>query len=125
VAPQKEQCGPTPPPFHLELTFDQARAEGSGEQCPDLASHHLTLEGATLSDAHLENAYLIGADLEKAALGGAYLHGAKLDLADLTGAGPIGTHLEGVDLSKVLGLTVEQLETARLDRATKLPDGMV
>jgi uncharacterized protein YjbI with pentapeptide repeats len=88
-------------------------------------SHHLTLEGATLSDAHLENAYLIGADLEKAALGGAYLHGAKLDLADLTGAGPIGTHLEGVDLSKVLGLTVEQLETARLDRATKLPDGMV
>jgi hypothetical protein len=36
VAPQKEHRGPTPPPFHPELTFDQAKADGSMEQCPDL-----------------------------------------------------------------------------------------
>jgi uncharacterized protein YjbI with pentapeptide repeats len=66
--------------------------------------------GPVLHKADLSGADLGGADLRKA-----NLHGANLDGADLGGA----------DLGKVGDLTQEQLESARGDEATRLPEGLV
>jgi len=52
--------------------------------------------------------------LKFADLSGATLAGAKLKLTDLS----------GVDLSKAIGLTQEQIESAVGDQGTKLPLGL-
>jgi hypothetical protein len=80
----------------------------------------------------LRNADVMGADLRRrrlrnASLRGAYLIGADLrglDLgsADLLGADLRGADLRGADLSGCLFLTQPQVEAARGDRSTKLPD---
>lgn len=69
------------------------------------------LRGAVLDDASLRGAYLIGADLRSASLRRADLIGADLRDADLSGA----------DLGSALFLTQAQVNAARGDRSTALP----
>jgi hypothetical protein len=80
---------------------------------------HALLENASLIGAVLCHAYLDNADLRGAHLQGADLRGAHLQGADLSGA-----ELDGADLSKTVGLTQAQLDIARGDTRTRLPDGL-
>jgi hypothetical protein len=87
------------------------------------------LPGAVLFAANLSGASLILADLSGAILEGADLSGARLDEADLSGAHLEGTDLsgavlDGVDLRKANGLTQAQLDTARGNASTQLPDAL-
>jgi hypothetical protein len=54
----------------------------------------------------------------------AWFAGAKLDGANFAGAHLIGAQLQGADLSKVVGLTRNQLVLACGDALTKLPRGI-
>jgi hypothetical protein len=82
----------------------------------------------------LRNADLMGRDLRRTRLGGASLRGAYLigadlrgvDLgtADLLGADLRATDLRGADLSRCLFLTQPQLEAARGDERTAIPDAV-
>jgi Pentapeptide repeats (8 copies) len=97
------------------------------------------LSGAVLSEANLSSAGLRGADLPRAVLRGANLSGARLveanlssawleeaNLSDtvLSGADLSDARLNGADLSKTLELTQAQLDAARGDATTRLPDGL-
>jgi uncharacterized protein YjbI with pentapeptide repeats len=77
------------------------------------------LSGAVLMETHLPGAVLFEANLSGASLILADLSGAVLEGADLSGA-----VLDGVDLRKADGLTQAQLDTARGDASTRLPDGL-
>ncbi|WP_369135244.1 pentapeptide repeat-containing protein [Modestobacter sp. I12A-02662] len=70
------------------------------------------LRGASLRGASLRGAYLMGADLRD----------ADLRQADLLGTDLRGADLRGADLDGALFLTQPQLEAARGDAATRLPD---
>ena len=79
--------------------------------------------------ADLMGARLRGSDLRKADLRGAYLIAADLRQADLRQADLIGVDLRdadlrGADLTGALFLTQSQVNAARGDEATKLPDGV-
>jgi uncharacterized protein YjbI with pentapeptide repeats len=92
------------PGAHIDLIgTDLRRVVLQGEQ-----AH---LEGALLSDAHLESAQLKRAHLERAQLVGAYLGGAQLERARLQRARLAGAHLEGAQL------TGAHFEGAQLDGA--------
>jgi uncharacterized protein YjbI with pentapeptide repeats len=77
---------------------------------------------ASLLGARLRRADLRGASLFAACLVGADLRGADLRGADLRGADLRGADLAGADLRGALFLTQSQLESARGDRATRLPE---
>jgi uncharacterized protein YjbI with pentapeptide repeats len=79
---------------------------------------------ADLAGADLRRADLRGASLRGALLLGADLRGADLRLADLIGADLRGADLAGADLRDSLFLTRSQLDAARGDGATRLPDGL-
>ncbi|MEU8346043.1 Uncharacterized protein YjbI, contains pentapeptide repeats [Actinomadura meyerae] len=72
------------------------------------------LRGADLRAANLRGAYLIGADLR----------GADLRSADVIGADLRDADLRGADLTGCLFLTRAQLDAARGDAATRLPDAV-
>jgi hypothetical protein len=78
----------------------------------DLAGHDLRAAG--LADADLRGALLLAADLRDAVLARTDLLGADLRDADLSGA----------DLSTSLFLTQPQLNSARGNPGTRLPDGL-
>lgn len=71
------------------------------------------LTGIDLSGAQLTDARLIGAFLERAGLQGADLSGAKLMSADVTGADFRGANLNAVDLRGAVGLTLDQINSAK------------
>jgi Pentapeptide repeats (8 copies) len=71
------------------------------------------LTGIDLNGAQLSDARLIGAFLERANLQGADLSGAKLMSADVTGADFSGANLNAVDLRGAVGLTPDQINSAR------------
>lgn len=73
------------------------------------------LRGEDLRGANLRGAYLIAADLRD----------ADLRSADLIGADLRDTDLRGADLRGSLFLTQPQLNAARGDRATKIPEALV
>ncbi|MFI8825437.1 pentapeptide repeat-containing protein [Streptomyces sp. NPDC053431] len=79
--------------------------------------------GADLLGARLRGAKLRGADLRGALLIAADLSGADLSLADLIGADLRDADLSGADLTGALFLTQPQLNAARGDAATRLPEG--
>ncbi|WP_327378031.1 pentapeptide repeat-containing protein [Streptomyces sp. NBC_01216] len=79
---------------------------------------------ADLMGARLRGAKLRGADLRGALLIAADLSGADLSLADLIGADLRDADLSGADLTGALFLTQPQLNAARGDRATRLPQGL-
>ena len=72
------------------------------------------LRGADLRGATLRGTYLIGADLRD----------ADLRAADLVGADLRGADLRGADLSGALFVTQAQLESARGDTRTRLPEAL-
>jgi hypothetical protein len=72
------------------------------------------LRGADLANANLRGAYLIGADLRE----------ADLRQADLIGADLRDTDLRGADLRGALFLTQSQVNAARGDHSTRLPDAV-
>jgi hypothetical protein len=72
------------------------------------------LRGADLRGANLRGSYLIGADLAD----------ADLRVADLTGADLRGADLRGADLTGALFVTQAQLESARGDGTTRLPEAL-
>jgi uncharacterized protein YjbI with pentapeptide repeats len=72
------------------------------------------LKGADLRGASLRGAYLIGADLR----------GADLRLADLIGADLRDADLGGADLTGSIFLIQSQLDAAKGDAATKVPDAL-
>ncbi|WP_091604795.1 pentapeptide repeat-containing protein [Micromonospora mirobrigensis] len=78
--------------------------------------------GAPLIGADLRRVDLVGANLRGAYLIGADLRGADLGWADLTGADLRGADLRGADLSRALFLHQSQLDAARGDATTGLPD---
>ena len=97
---------------------------------PDLSRADLIwahLRGAILSRANLSRAHLNMADLReaklyKAHLSGADLNGADLREADLGGANLLGADLRGANLEEVENLTQQQLDEAKTDEKTILPD---
>ena len=87
------------------------------------------LENADLSKAELGRAVfaeanLKGADLSYSNVARANFSEAQLKNVDLTRAYTYLTRIEGVDLSKTIGLTQEQLELACGDLHTQLPNGL-
>jgi uncharacterized protein YjbI with pentapeptide repeats len=70
----------------------------------------------------LGQAQLIETDLTEANLHGANLRGANLTDANLENALLTDTFLKGVDLSTQSNLTVEQIESADIDKTTLLPE---
>ncbi|MEU8619466.1 pentapeptide repeat-containing protein [Streptomyces sp. NPDC048623] len=79
--------------------------------------------GADLVGKRLRGARLRGADLRGALLIAADLTGADLSLTDLIGADLRDADLSGADLTGALFLTQPQLNAARGDAATRLPEG--
>jgi uncharacterized protein YjbI with pentapeptide repeats len=80
--------------------------------------------GADLMGAGLRSADLRGVSLRGACLIAADLTGADLRLADLIGADLRGADLSGADLTGCIFLTQPQVNAARGDAATRLPDGL-
>lgn len=96
----------------LGRTSERARAIGApGKE----------LRGADLVGTDLRRADLRRADLRGAVLLGAQLAGADLRGADLLGTDLRGAQLAGADLREALFLTQPQLDGARGDATTKLP----
>ena len=116
------------------LRIDNARLRGAHLRLADL--HGAVFAGAELREAHLEGADLQdaylggeadlrGAHLKEASLRGAIFTGEDHSGADLRGADLRGADLRGADLRGVRNLTQEQLESARGDEETRLPEGLV
>jgi uncharacterized protein YjbI with pentapeptide repeats len=107
----------------LGATLSKANLRGSNLSGADLTHVELTnaqlngakLSSATLNEAILDNVNLISADLRDAELNGASLNGAKLNNAKLNNAKLFDTDLRGA-----VGLTVAQLQSAKLCH-TQLP----
>jgi uncharacterized protein YjbI with pentapeptide repeats len=113
---------------HLgSATLDDAHLEGA-----DLIGAHLEgaslrrahLEGASLREAHLEGANLFDANLKGASLARAHLEGAMLSQAHLEETYFGDAHLEGTFLAAAIGLTREQILSARVDQHTTLPSDL-
>lgn len=99
---------------------DLERASLRGADLRDADLEDANLHGADLAGADLRGAELCWADLQGADLSGADLRGADLDEADLRGA-----ELFGADLSTTKGLAQAQLDAAKGDATTKLPEPLV
>lgn len=82
------------------------------------------LNEADLERAQLNGADLTGANLSGANLSGAALRGAVLNAANFSGATLDGAELFGVDLRSVRNLTRQQIQNAKTDHTTQLPDGL-
>ncbi len=117
----------------LTVLRRRSRYLGNGEAEP-LDLHRTNLRGANLRGAHLEGAglwstNLMSANLREAHLEGANLAGSSFLIANLyrnhlAGANLSGTYIRGMDLSKALGLTQEQIDQANGDQGTHLPQGL-
>ena len=131
--------------IHCDLT--NAKMTGGFFQLANFVTADLSganFDGANLAGAQLDNAKavnasfvytnfsgtrLTGADMRGANFAHAWLNwtwfaGAKLDGANFADARMPGTQLYNADLSKVVGLTQAQLETACGDATTVLPPGL-
>lgn len=106
----------------------RSRYYGNGEDEPlDLAA--VDLQAVNFQGAHLEQAMLIGTDLSLTCLTEAHLQEASLMQANLKGANLEGANLEGAflhgaDLRDTRGLTQENIEQAKGDSRTRLPEGL-
>ena len=104
----------TPPDLSHAILF--------GENLSKADFRMAKLGGAKLRGANLSGANLRGADLIEADLIGVDLTGAKLREANLHGAFLVAVKLDGADLSTAKGLTQPQINEARGDKETKLPE---
>lgn len=83
------------------------------------------LINASLAGASLVDASLAGAILFRASLHGADLRGASLDGANLYGASLDRANLGGARLSAAMFVTQAQIDSARGDSATELPEDII
>jgi hypothetical protein len=97
-----------------------AHLEGADLEGANLKAH---LKGAYLDEAYLDEVDLRAADLYEAHLNGADLTNAHLEAAHLEGAYLVGADLSGADLSGAYGVSQSQLDKARGDLYTRLPEG--
>jgi uncharacterized protein YjbI with pentapeptide repeats len=112
--------------------LNRAHLTGAGLNEADLSGAQLNradLSGAELGATKLPGAQLVGAklsgaQLDNADLSGAQLVGADLSGAELGGADLSGAQLGGAKLEGALGLTQEELDSARGHATTRLPDGV-
>lgn len=95
-----------------------ARRGRASPALPDLARPGVDLAGARLAGADLR-----GAELRGAVLIGADLRGADLRWCDVLGADLRGAELSGATLEQAIYLTQMQVNGARGDAATRLPEG--
>jgi uncharacterized protein YjbI with pentapeptide repeats len=86
--------------------------------------HRRDHRGADLVGADLKGADLRGASLRGACLIGADLRGANLRMADLIGADFRGADLSGADLTGSIFLIQSQLDAAKGDSGTRLPQSL-
>jgi uncharacterized protein YjbI with pentapeptide repeats len=100
-----------------KFVLDNANLRGVNLTDADLG--YINLEGSNLSSAHLVNTNLSNANLSEADLGHAYLGNA-----DLSGANLSRANLEGTDLQTSKGLTQEQIDEAKGDERTQLPEDL-
>ncbi|MFJ5991586.1 pentapeptide repeat-containing protein [Lentzea sp. NPDC092896] len=89
-----------------------------------LRSSAKSYRGADLIGARLRNKNLSSADFRGAYLIGADLTNSDLSRADMIGADLRGAELSGTDLSTCLFLTQPQVNAARGNAKTKLPDAL-
>ncbi|MDX8148575.1 pentapeptide repeat-containing protein [Lentzea sp. BCCO 10_0061] len=89
-----------------------------------LRSSAKSYRGADLIGARLRNKNLGSADFRGAYLIGADLTNSDLSRADMIGADLRGADLSGADLSTCLFLTQPQVNAARGNARTKLPDAL-
>ncbi|WP_442946379.1 pentapeptide repeat-containing protein [Nostoc sp. 'Peltigera membranacea cyanobiont' 210A] len=82
------------------------------------------LQGAFLWQANLQKAVLLEANLQGTDLTEANLQGAKLWGANLQGAKLWGANLQGTDLWGAENLEQQQIEEAKGDRTTILPENL-
>jgi hypothetical protein len=83
------------------------------------------LRGADLSGQGLRGADLRRADLRAACLIRTDLRGADLQLADLLGADLRGADLRSANLSDAIFVTQAQVQSAFIDRRTRLPPALL
>jgi uncharacterized protein YjbI with pentapeptide repeats len=81
-------------------------------------------DGARLVLMCMSYADFRGASFRNTDLAGANLAHAQVDHADFTGADLSITSIKGTDLSRALGLTQAQLDTACADSETRVPAGL-
>jgi hypothetical protein len=98
--------------YLIDAQLESAHLEGA-----NLIGAHLG--GVQLEDAYLRGAFM-GADLAGANLMRAHLAGARLIGAELEGA-----YLWGTDLTDAIGVTQEQVNSAKGNTTTRLPPGIV
>lgn len=82
------------------------------------------LTGCNLTSAELQKASLIGADLSGSDLTGADLEKAQVEKSNLTGVVLKGAKVRKTDFATTVGVTQAQIDEARGDSTTKLPDGI-
>jgi len=82
------------------------------------------LSEADLSFSYLMQADLTGANLVRSDLSYAVISEAILEGADLKDADLSDSFLHGTDMSRALNLTAEQIESASIDRDTKVPENI-
>ncbi|WP_166138502.1 pentapeptide repeat-containing protein [Nocardioides ochotonae] len=112
----------------LDVEVDAYRA-AVGDLLRRLSAEVRGGEGAALAGADLVGRDLRGTDLQAADLRGALLvaarlSGSDLSRADLLGADLRDARLDGADLSGAFLLTQPQVDAARGDERTRLPDGL-
>lgn len=86
--------------------------------------HGANFDGANATLMCMSFANFTNASFRGTELSGANLAGAKMDGADLTGAKTSITSFLGTDLTKVKGLTQDQMDVACSDAKTRLPPGL-
>lgn len=109
----------------LLQTSELVRAEVCRGQEASLGRRKNLGRGADLIGADLRRTNLKGANLRGALLIAADLRGTNLTGTDLIGADFRDADLRGADLSKSIFLTQAQVNTAKGDRATKLPPSLI
>jgi hypothetical protein len=109
---------------HVDVPAERARVNDLLRQAGDLARGDAGPDhrGAELAGADLRRVDLRRACLRGARLLGADLREADLRDADLTGADLRAASLHGADLRGALFVTQSQLESARGDARTRLPE---
>lgn len=109
-------------PIHRAVnTLLMQASEAARAEVPEHRPNH---RGQDLIGAKLRNANLRGANLRGTYLIAADLRNADLRQADLIGADLRNADLSGADLTGTLFLTQAQLNSARGDKRTRLPDGL-
>jgi len=103
---------------HVDSLLDAVSELVRADAQPGAPDHR----GADLVGAHLAGADLRGASFRGALLIGADLTGADLRTADFIGADLRGACLAGADLRDCIFLIQQQVNAARGDRGTKLPE---